>query len=72
MAAPAAATPPGQNGLLIWQRETQNTLPRLQVANPDGSGKREVFKGGPNQGEVEGTFSPTDPNQAARVPLAEG
>ena len=62
IAAPAAATPPGKNGLLIWQRETQNTLPRLQVANPDGSGKREVFKGGSEQGEVEGTFSPTDPN----------
>lgn len=62
VAAPAAATPPGRNGLLLWESSTPDSQPRLQVANPDGTGQRTVFKGGPKQGETEGTFSPADPN----------
>jgi Tol biopolymer transport system component len=62
LAAPAVATPPGRNGLIVWQRESGNTSPRLWVANPDGSGARQVFKGSARQGELEGAFSPTDPN----------
>ncbi len=60
--SPAMATPPGHNGLIVWQRATPKTFPRLWVANPDGTGARQVFKGTANQGEFEGTFSPTDPN----------
>jgi Tol biopolymer transport system component len=60
LAAPAAATPPGQNGLIVWQRESARTLPHLRVAGPDGSGARKVFDR-PRFGEFEGAFSPIDP-----------
>jgi Tol biopolymer transport system component len=61
-AAPAAATPPGRNGMIVWQREGRDTPPRLWVAAPDGSGARQVFRGSRRQAEFEGTFSPTHPN----------
>ena len=58
LAVPASATPPGQNGLLVWAREGGG-LPNVWVANPDGSAQRRLFakKG---SGRLEGTFSPTD------------
>ena len=62
LATPAQATPPGRNGLIIWQGETRSTGPRLWVANPDGSGARQVFRGTRRQAEFEGAFSPADPN----------
>jgi Tol biopolymer transport system component len=61
-AAPALATPPGRNGMIIWQQESEGSPPRLWVANPDGSGAHRVFRGSSRQAEFEGTFSPTDPN----------
>ncbi len=61
IATPALATPPGRNGLITWQRESTGT-PRLWVANPDGSGARQVFKGTARHAEFDATFSPTDPN----------
>jgi Tol biopolymer transport system component len=62
--APTAATPPGQNGKIVWQQEptTRDGFPHLLVANADGSGAERVFAGARNRGEVEGTFSPTDPD----------
>lgn len=64
LAFPAAATPPGLNGKIVWQQEplTRNAFPRLFVAEPDGSGARQVFEASRRSGEFEGTFSPTDPN----------
>ena len=61
-ATPAVATPPGSNGMLIWQSHAGNGPPRLWVANPDGSGARQVFRGSARQAEFEGTFSPTEPS----------
>jgi TolB protein len=62
VATPAMATPPGRNGMIIWQREaTIESPPRLWVANPDGSGARQVFRRSARRAEFEGTFSPTDP-----------
>ena len=61
-ATPALATPPGRNGLVIWQREADGSPPRLWVANPDGSGARAVFGGPRRQADFEGTFSPVDAN----------
>ena len=61
-ATPALATPPGRNGMIIWQQESGESPPRLWVANPDGSGAHRVFRGSSRQAEFEGTFSPTDPN----------
>jgi Tol biopolymer transport system component len=58
---PAWATPPGRNGAIVWQRESRNDV-HLWVANPDGSGARQVFANARDGGEFEGTFSPTDPN----------
>ena len=60
LALPAAATPPGSNGLVTWQRE-QPTGANLWVANADGSGARHVF-GVRNSADFEAAFSPTDPN----------
>jgi Tol biopolymer transport system component len=62
LAPPAAATPPGENGLIGWQRESRTTPPHLWVANPDGSAARQVFANAPSEGEFEVTLSPTDPN----------
>ncbi len=62
LATPALATPPGRNGLIVWQRESAGSPPRLWVANPDGSGARQVFRGSSRQAEFEGTFSPTEPS----------
>ena len=62
LATPAVGTPPGSNGMIIWQRESAQTASRLWVANPDGSGARQVFRGSARQAEFEGTFSPTEPN----------
>jgi TolB protein len=63
---PAAhATPPGTNGMVIWQRESRDTPPDLWVANPDGTGARAVFATPRIEGE--GTISPTDPNRVAFV-----
>ncbi|MCW3015431.1 MAG: tolB [Solirubrobacterales bacterium] len=60
----AAATPPGTNGRITWQREpaTPNGFPHLWTANPDGSDARQPFSAVPNRGDIEGTFSPTDAN----------
>jgi TolB protein len=41
--AMALATPPGTNGQIAWQRETNTAPPQLWVANPDGSQARAVF-----------------------------
>lgn len=62
LALPASATPPGSNGSIVWQREPQSGLPHLWVANADGSGSRQVFGTARKRGEIEGTFSPTDPS----------
>jgi Tol biopolymer transport system component len=62
VAAPAGGTPPGNNGLIGWQRETPSGFPQLVVANPDGSAARTVFVNPPRTGELELAFSPTDPN----------
>jgi Tol biopolymer transport system component len=65
--APTGATPPGQNGKIVWQVGVDYTpkvaerLPHLFVANADGTDARRVFDAD-NRGEIEGTFSPTDPN----------
>jgi Tol biopolymer transport system component len=73
LAAPAAATPPGRNGLIVWQRESPNAPPHLYVANADGSDARSVFA---SRAEFEGAFSPTDPNvvvftRGGRRPFSE-
>ena len=57
-AAPAAATPPGTNGLIAWLRE-EGTGPQLWVANPDGSGARQVLVTA-RRPDFEASFSPTD------------
>jgi Tol biopolymer transport system component len=62
VAVPAAATPPGRNGAIVWQRESRSGPSHLWVAGPDGSGARQVFATVRDRGESEGTFSPTDPN----------
>jgi Tol biopolymer transport system component len=62
LAVPAGATPPGTNGLIGWQREMPSGYPQLVVANPDGSQARTVFVDPPRRGELELTFSPTDPS----------
>ena len=62
VAPPALATPPGRNGLIVWQREADASPPRLWAANPDGSGARQIFGGPRRQADFEGTFSTTDPN----------
>jgi Tol biopolymer transport system component len=62
LATPAAATPPGHNGMIVWQREVAGSPLRLWVANPDGSVARPVLRGSPRQADFEGTFSPTEPN----------
>src|SRR5688572_19326416 len=63
LAVPTAATPPGQNGKIVWQREPSGDgFPHLYVANPDGSGARQVFAGAEERGEIDATFSPTDPD----------
>lgn len=59
--SPTVATPPGQNGEIVWQAESRTGLPHLRVANADGSGTRRVFSTGRNRGEIEGAFSPTNP-----------
>src|SRR5688500_18315398 len=61
-AAPAAATPPGRNGMIVGQREGREAPRRLSIAAPDGSGARMVCRGSRRQAEFEGTCSPTDPN----------
>ena len=72
---PAAATPPGTNGLVVWQKEQLNGPPKLKVANADGSGARTVFAGR-DSGEFEGAFSPTAPDllffsRGRRAPYSE-
>ncbi len=76
LAFPAAATPPGVNGKIVWQRESRNAFPRLFIAEPDGSGARQAFATSARRGGIEGTFSPTDPNvmffsQVRRAPFSE-
>jgi Tol biopolymer transport system component len=61
-ATPALATPPGRNGMIVWQQESARSPVRLWVANPDGSGARQVFRGSSRQAEFEGTFSTMEPN----------
>ena len=61
LAVPTVATPPGQNGKIVWQQEPKGDgFPHLLVANPDGSGAQRVFAEARNRGEFEGTFSPAD------------
>ena len=60
LAVPAAATPPGQNGLLQWSQETRSGV-NLWVSNPDGSAARRVFARAGRFDLLAG-FSPTDPN----------
>lgn len=63
-ATTADATPPGRNGRIIWQREPTppRGFPHLWTALPDGSDARLPLRIVKNRGEIEGTFSPTDPN----------
>jgi Tol biopolymer transport system component len=62
-AVPTGATPPGQNGKIVWHQEPKGDgFPHLFVANQDGSSAQRVFGDAADRGEVEGTFSPTDPN----------
>ena len=75
LAVPAAATPPGTNGAVVWQREQLNGPPRLYVANADGSGARRAFPTR-DRADLEGTFSPTVANlvvfsRASRAPFSE-
>lgn len=75
LAVPAAATPPGTNGAIGWQRESSTGPPHLWVAGPDGSGARKVFATA-DRAEFEATFSPTDPNlmfftRGAAAPYSE-
>jgi Tol biopolymer transport system component len=56
----AGATPPGQNGLIIWERGAPGAS-HLWIANPDGSGARQVFRSR-NGWEMDPAFSPADPN----------
>ena len=75
LVVPAAATPPGSNGLVVWQKEQRNGPPRLKVANADGSGARTVFAGR-DSAEFEGAFSPTAPgllvfSRGGRAPYSE-
>lgn len=75
LAVPAAATPPGSNGAVVWQREQANGPPDMWVANADGSGARRVFAGR-DRAEFEGAFSPTAPDllvftRASRAPFSE-
>jgi Tol biopolymer transport system component len=60
----AFATPPGTNGQIAWQRETNTAPPQLWVANPDGSQARTVF-GAENALAFEPAFSPLNPNLLA-------
>jgi Tol biopolymer transport system component len=62
LAAPTAATPPGQNGKVVWQQESKRGFPHLYVANPDGSAAQRMFANARKRGEIEGAFSPTDAN----------
>ena len=75
LALPAAATPPGSNGLVVWQREQVNGPPKLWVANSDGSGARRVF-GSRTGAEFDAAFSPTAPGlllftRGRRAPFSE-
>jgi Tol biopolymer transport system component len=72
---PASATPPGANGLIVWQRESRSTPPRLLVANPDGSAAHRVFNF-PKYAVFEGAFSPqsataTAFSRASRAPFSD-
>ena len=72
-AAPAHATYPGKNGLLVFERAVGDNPPaNLHVINPDGTGDRSVFVTGNQEGE--GTFSPTNASQVAflRGPFRNG
>lgn len=65
LAAPAVATPPGTNGMLVWQREAPRVLPRLLVAPLGGDEVSGLFPSSSRHGDFEGTFSPVAPNQMA-------
>src|SRR4051794_27479113 len=73
-AAPADATVPGNNGLIVYE-QPQQAKPEppsdLHVINPDGSGDRRVFASTGH--ESEGTFSPTSTQVAfVRAPFRRG
>lgn len=75
LAASADATLRGRNGLLTWQQDRAGGPPVVYVANPDGTGLREVFSA-PNRAALEATFSPTDPDvmffsRGSRTPYSE-
>jgi TolB protein len=75
LAVPAAATPPGSNGLIVWQREHFNGPPRLMVANADGSGAHSVFASR-FSAEFDAAFSPTASDllfftRGSRAPYSE-
>jgi Tol biopolymer transport system component len=72
-AAPAGATYPGTNGLIVYERASANGPPSdLHVVSPDGTGDRRVFATAGH--ESEGTFSPTNNAQTAfvRAPFRRG
>lgn len=72
-AVPAGATPPGRNGLIVFERPAQTGHPPsdLLVIAPDGTGERRVFASGAH--ESEGTFSPTSTQMAfVRAPFRRG
>jgi Tol biopolymer transport system component len=60
----AFATPPGTNGQIAWQRETNTAPPQLWVANPDGSQARAVFAVA-DALAFEPAFSPVNANALA-------
>ena len=60
LAVPAAATPPGQDGLLVGKRGKTRSGVNLWVSNPDGSAARRVFARA-RRFDFLASFSPTDP-----------
>jgi WD40-like Beta Propeller Repeat len=65
-AAPAQATPPGRNGQLAWMRQIDRRPPDLWIANPDGTGQREVLSARSNV-EAEPAWSPVAPTSLAFI-----
>jgi Tol biopolymer transport system component len=63
-AQPAAATPPGRNGEIVWQREVRDRPPALWATNVDGTAQRRIFPARSASG-TEGAWSPTAPTTLA-------
>lgn len=72
LVAPAAATAPGINGKIVWQRESPTSLPHVWVSNPDGSDARRPLRAAARRGEIEAAFSPVDANTVFFTRVAPG